>query len=75
MLEVGMEWAEVKEEKKREKTHRTGFRVWGRAASECGWMSDLRRSVGWSCVSLSSVRGGGAEMRLWCPFEHNFTCF
>ena len=29
--------------------------------SECGWMSDLRRSVGWSCVSLSLVRGGGVE--------------
>nr|POF18191.1 hypothetical protein CFP56_50726 [Quercus suber] len=63
MLEVGMEWAEVKEEKKREKTHQTGFRVWGRAALECGWMSNLRRSVGWSCVSLSSVRGGGAERK------------
>nr|POE97449.1 hypothetical protein CFP56_05444 [Quercus suber] len=69
MLEVGMEWAEVKEEKKREKTHRTGFRVWGRAASECGWMSNLRRSVGWSCVSLSSVRGGGAEVMAHCSGE------
>ena len=29
--------------------------------SECGWTSDLRRSVGWSCVSLSLVRGGGVE--------------
>ena len=54
-------WANVREEKKREKTHRTGVRVWGGAVSECGWMSNLRRSVGWSCISLSSVRGGGAE--------------
>ena len=30
-------------------------------ASECGWTSDLQRSVGWSNFDLSSVRGGGAE--------------
>nr|POE90404.1 hypothetical protein CFP56_59944 [Quercus suber] len=54
-------WAKVRKEKKREKTHRTSVRVWVGAASECGWTSDLRRSVGWSYVSLSSLRGGGAE--------------
>ena len=35
--------------------------MWGGAASECGWTSDLRWSVGWSNFDLSSVRGGGAE--------------
>ena len=35
--------------------------MWGGAASECGWTSDLRRSVGWSNFDLSSVRRGGAE--------------
>ena len=54
-------WVEVREEKKMEKTHWTGVGVWGGAVSECGWTSDLRRSVGWSYVSLLSVRGGGAE--------------
>ena len=37
----------------------------GGAASECGWTSDLRRSVGWSYVSLLSVHGGGATS-LYC---------
>ena len=56
-----LKWAKVREEKKREKTHRNGVGVWGGAASECGWTLDLRWSVGWSYVSLSSVRGGGAK--------------
>ena len=51
----------MREEKKREKTHLTGVRVWGGAALDCGWTPNLRRSMGWSCVSLSSVRGDGAE--------------
>ena len=54
-------WAEVREEKKREKTHLTSVRVWGGATLDCGWTSNLRRSMGWSCISLSSVRGDGAE--------------
>ena len=59
-----LKWAEVREEKKREKTHQTGIRVWGVAASECGWTSDLQWSVGCSCVSLSSMCEGGAEVSL-----------
>ena len=62
-------WAEVREEKKREKTHRTGIVAWGGVASECGRTSDLQRSVGWSHVSLSSVRGGEAEVSLRMSFE------
>ena len=61
-------WAEVKEVKKREKTHRTSIEVWGGAASECGWTLDLRQSVGWSCISLSSVRGGGIKVSLRMSF-------
>ena len=41
---------------------------WGGAATECGWTSDLRRSMGCSCVSLSSVHGGGAEVSLRMSF-------
>ena len=59
----------MREEKKREKTHRTGIEVWGGAASKCGWTSDLRRSVGWSYVSLSSMHGGGAEVSLRMSFR------
>ena len=58
----------MREEKKREKIHRTSVRVWGGAVSsvggatsKCGWTLDLRRSVGWSYVSLLLVCGGGAE--------------
>ena len=64
-----LKWAEVREEKKREKTRWNGVGVWGGAASECGWTSDLRRSVGWSCVSLSSMHGGGAEVSLRMSFK------
>ena len=41
---------------------------WGGVATECGWTSDLRRSMGCSCVSLSSVHGGGAEVSLRMSF-------
>ena len=61
-------WVEVRKEKKREKTHQTGVGVWGGAASECGWTSDLRRSVGWSNFDLLSVRGMEAtstEYEFW----------
>ena len=37
-------------------------------ASECGWTSDLRWSMGWSYVSMSSVRRGGAEVSLRMSF-------
>ena len=62
-------WVEVRKEKKREKTHQTGVGVWGGAASECGWTSDLRQSVGWSCISLSSVCRGGAKVSLRMSFR------
>ena len=39
----------------------SGVGVWGGAASECGWMLDLRRSVGWSNFDLSSMHEGGVE--------------
>ena len=39
----------------------SGIGVWGGVALECGWTSDLRRSVGWSNFDLSLVRGGGAK--------------
>ena len=38
-------------------------------ASEYGWTSNLRRSVGWSWVSLSSMRGGGVKVSLRMSFE------
>ena len=37
-------------------------------ASECRWTSDLRWSMGWSYVSMSSVRRGGAEVSLMMSF-------
>ena len=43
------------------KLHRSDVGVWGGAASECGWTSDLRQSVGWSNFNLSLAHGGGAE--------------
>ena len=46
---------------------RKGRKLTG-VALECGWTSDLRRSVGWSCVSLLLVRGGGAEVSLRMSF-------
>ena len=62
-------WVEVRKEKKMEKTHQTGVGVWGGVVTECGWTSNLRRSMGWSYVSLSSVRGGGAEVSLRMSFR------
>ena len=46
--------------------------MWGGAASECGWTSNLQRSMGWSCVSLSSVRGGGVEGFIAVAFSWNW---
>ena len=46
--------------------------MWGGAASECGWTSDLQQSMGWSCVSLSSVRGGGVEGFIAVAFSWNW---
>ena len=40
--------------------------------SECGWTSDLRRSVGWSNFDLSSVRGGGVKGFVAVAFSWNW---
>ena len=53
-------WAEVRlserrEEKGENPTARRGKRR--HCSTECGWISDYRRHVGWSSVSLSLVHG------------------
>ena len=45
-------WAEVREEKKREKTHRTGVGVWAGATSECGWTSECGEELNLRAFTL-----------------------
>ena len=52
--------------------HWSGIGLWGGVASECGWTSDLRRSVGWSNFDLSSVRGGGVKGFVAVAFSWNW---